>query len=148
MGDILLRKATINDLEGICNVEIRSFTAPWTKDAFYNEFVQNHFAHYLVLVDEGMIIGYCGVWIIIDEAHVTNIAILPEYRGRKLGESLLKQVMNYAQLNHAKSMSLEVRVSNNVARNLYKKLGFQEGGIRKGYYQDNYEDAIVMWVKL
>jgi ribosomal-protein-alanine N-acetyltransferase len=148
MGDIILRKATLDDLEGIYNVEKQSFTMPWTREAFYNEFVHNHFATYLVLVDEEKIIGYCGVWIIIDEAHVTNLAVLPEYRGRKLGEALLMHVMEYAQLSKAKTLSLEVRVSNTIARSLYKKLGFQEGGIRKGYYTDNYEDAIVMWVNL
>ncbi|AJH77657.1 MULTISPECIES: ribosomal protein S18-alanine N-acetyltransferase [Heyndrickxia] len=147
-GKITLRKATLKDLDGIYNVEMRSFTMPWTREAFYNELVHNHFATYLVLVENEKVIGYCGVWVIVDEAHVTNLAVLPEYRGRKLGETLLKNVMAYAALNHAETLSLEVRVSNIVARSLYRKLGFREGGIRKGYYTDNYEDAIVMWVNL
>ncbi|GER67771.1 ribosomal-protein-alanine acetyltransferase [Weizmannia acidilactici] len=148
MGDIILRKATLEDLDGIYNVELHSFSLPWTREAFYNELVHNHFATYLVLIDQERVVGYCGVWVIVDEAHVTNLAVLPEYRGRKLGEALLRNVMEYARLNNAKTLSLEVRVSNDIARSLYKKLGFREGGIRKGYYTDNYEDAIVMWVNL
>ncbi|WP_083953312.1 ribosomal protein S18-alanine N-acetyltransferase [Bacillus acidicola] len=148
MGNITLRKATLEDLAGIMEVEHQSFSLPWTQDAFYNEFVHNQFAEYMVLIHEEKVIGYCGVWIIIDEAHITNIAVSPSFRGKKLGETLLGQVMNYARLKGAKTVTLEVRVSNSVARSLYKKLGFKEGGIRKNYYSDNQEDAIVMWVKL
>ena len=148
MSDITFRKATLEDLDGIIRVELESFTLPWSRDAFYNEFVNNHFAHYFVLIHEGNIIGYCGVWIIVDEAHITNIAISPEYRGLKLGENLMKKIIEYAKLHKVQSMTLEVRVSNHVAQSLYRKLGFQNGGIRKGYYTDNYEDALVMWVKL
>ncbi|MFB7305130.1 MULTISPECIES: ribosomal protein S18-alanine N-acetyltransferase [Heyndrickxia] len=143
-----LREATIADLDGIMNVEIQSFSLPWSREAFYNEFVKNHFARYFVIVDQEKIIGYCGVWLVVDEAHITNIAILPEYRGQKLGELLLSSIMDYSIQQGAKSMTLEVRVSNIIAQSLYKKLGFFEGGIRKNYYTDNQEDALVMWVNL
>ncbi|WP_413229429.1 ribosomal protein S18-alanine N-acetyltransferase [Heyndrickxia sporothermodurans] len=143
-----LREATIADLDGIMNVEIQSFSLPWSREAFYNEFVKNHFARYFVIVDQEKIIGHCGVWLVVDEAHITNIAILPEYRGQKLGELLLSSIMDYSIQQGAKSMTLEVRVSNIIAQSLYKKLGFFEGGIRKNYYTDNQEDALVMWVNL
>lgn len=143
-----LRKATLADLDGIMAVELQSFSLPWSKEAFYNEFVKNHFAVYFVIVDNEKIIGYCGVWLVVDEAHITNIAILPEYRGQKLGELLLRSIMDFSIEAGAKSMTLEVRVSNIVAQSLYKKLGFFEGGIRKNYYTDNHEDALVMWVNL
>jgi [ribosomal protein S18]-alanine N-acetyltransferase len=148
MSDITLRKATLEDLDGIMEVELKSFTLPWSREAFYNEFVNNHFANYFILIHNNRIIGYCGVWIVIDEAHITNIAISPEYRGLKLGEELLRKMIEFAKLNRVHSMTLEVRVSNNVAQSLYRKLGFQNGGIRKSYYSDNHEDALVMWVKL
>lgn len=147
-SDIKLRKASIADLDGMIDVELQSFSLPWTKEAFYNEFVNNNFAVYMVLEHRGRIIGYCGVWLVVDEAHITNIAVLPEYRGQKLGEILLRYVMEYAREMGAKSMTLEARVSNLVARSLYKKLGFLDGGIRKNYYTDNHEDAIVMWVNI
>lgn len=136
------------DIDQILEVEHASFTLPWSREAFYNELHNNKFAVYMVLEDKNKIIGYCGAWIVIDEAHVTNIAILPGYRGRKLGEGLLRQMMMVARQMGAKSMTLEVRVTNHIAQSLYRKLGFQNGGIRKSYYSDNQEDALVMWVKL
>jgi [ribosomal protein S18]-alanine N-acetyltransferase len=136
------------DLDRIMIIEKESFTLPWSKEAFYNELHHNQYAVYIVLEDKGEPIGYCGVWIVVDEAHITNIAILPQYRGRRLGEALLRKVMETSKQMGATSMTLEVRVSNLTARNLYRKLGFQDGGIRKKYYTDNGEDGIVMWVKL
>ena len=142
------RLMNLDDLDQIMVVEHESFTLPWSRGAFYNELVQNHFAKYIVLEVDEKIVGYCGVWLVIDEAHITNIALLPEYRGRKLGEALLRKLMDYARENGAKTMTLEVRVSNNVAQSLYRKLGFQGGAIRKNYYTDSHEDALVMWVNL
>ena len=136
------------DIDQILEVEHASFSLPWSREAFYNELHNNKFAVYMVLEEKEKIIGYCGTWVVIDEAHITNIAVLPEYRGRKLGEGLLRQMMMVARQMGARSMTLEVRVTNHVAQSLYRKLGFQNGGIRKNYYSDNQEDALVMWVKL
>ncbi|MDN4075838.1 ribosomal protein S18-alanine N-acetyltransferase [Fictibacillus terranigra] len=142
------RLATVSDLQDIIEIEHASFTLPWTHEAFYNEIVHNQFAYYLLLEADGKTVGYCGVWVIIDDAHITNVAIRPEYRGRKLGEAIMKQAMRLAKRYGSARLSLEVRVSNYVAQNLYRKLGFQDGGIRKNYYSDNGEDALVMWVML
>lgn len=147
-GTFTFRFMKEEDIDQILIVEHESFTLPWSREAFYNELNHNQYAVYVVLEDAGRIIGYGGVWIVLDEAHITNIAILPEYRGRKLGEALLKKVMEISKVKGAETATLEVRVSNTAARALYKKLGFQEGGIRKKYYTDNQEDGIVMWVKL
>ncbi|MFS8631054.1 MAG: ribosomal protein S18-alanine N-acetyltransferase [Bacillales bacterium] len=136
------------DIDQIVKIEEECFAVPWSRESFENELRLNRFARYVVLEDRNKIIGYCGSWVIIDEAHITNIAILPEYRGRKLGEALLKKVMDVARQEGAKRMTLEVRVSNHVAISLYRKLGFQGGGIRKNYYTDNQEDALIMWVNL
>ncbi|NRD77621.1 ribosomal protein S18-alanine N-acetyltransferase [Bacillus sp. BRMEA1] len=136
------------DIDQVLEVEHASFTLPWSREAFYNELHNNKFAVYIVLEHEERIIGYCGMWMVIDEAHVTNVAILPEYRGRKLGDAMMNRLMSLAREMGAKSMTLEVRVSNVIAQSLYRKMGFQNGGIRKNYYSDNLEDALVMWVNL
>lgn len=136
------------DIDQIVKIENESFTTPWSRESFENELKKNQFALYTVLEDEDEVFGYCGVWIIVDEAHITNIALLPKYRGKKLGEALLRKVMESAREKGAKTMTLEVRVTNDIAQSLYRKLGFQNGGIRKNYYTDNQEDALVMWVNL
>lgn len=143
-----IRFMEVDDIEGVLKVEHEAFTIPWTRSAFVRELTENPFAHYIVAEWEGEIVGYCGVWIIADEASITNIAVHSEYRGKHIGEALLRSALEMALFAKAKTLSLEVRVSNVVAQSLYKKLGFQEGGIRKKYYTDNLEDALVMWVKL
>lgn len=143
---VTFRKMTLHDVDKVYEIEKESFTLAWTKEAFEQEMVKNEFAYYVVAKTEEDIIGYCGMWLVIDEAHITNIAISPSQRGKKLGEALMKAAIDAAKAHGAKLMTLEARVSNIVAINLYKKLGFQNGGIRKGYYTDNQEDAIVMWV--
>ncbi|MDF1511600.1 ribosomal protein S18-alanine N-acetyltransferase, partial [Robertmurraya sp. DFI.2.37] len=138
------REMEEKDIDQIVFIENESFTSPWSRESFVNELTKNRFALYTVLEDEDGVCGYCGVWIIVDEAHITNIAVLPKYRGKKLGEALLKKVMEIAKEKGAKTMTLEVRVSNHIAQSLYRKLGFQNGGIRKSFYTDNHEDALVM----
>ncbi|PKG22715.1 ribosomal protein S18-alanine N-acetyltransferase [Niallia nealsonii] len=142
------RYMTVKDIEEVYTIESISFPTPWSKEAFYNELTQNRFATYVVIEHEEHLVGYCGVWIVVDEAHITNIAILPQFRGYKLGENLLRKIMQEAKNRGANTMTLEVRVSNIIAQNLYRKLGFQDGAIRKRYYTDNQEDALVMWVKI
>jgi [ribosomal protein S18]-alanine N-acetyltransferase len=148
MSDYTIRLMSVEDLDDIMEVETESFTIPWSRDAFFNEIETNHFATYIVIEDKGKVIGYCGVWIIVDEAHITNIAVLPSYRGQGLGDRLMQSMIEIAKEMGAVTMTLEVRVSNTPAQTLYKKFGFTEGGIRKNYYSDNQEDALVMWVKL
>ncbi|MBT2658483.1 ribosomal protein S18-alanine N-acetyltransferase [Bacillus sp. ISL-18] len=136
------------DIDQVLEVEHASFTTPWSREAFFNEIHNNKFAVYIVLEENEKIVGYCGTWVVIDEAHVTNIAIRPEYRGKKLGEALLSKLISTTREMGARSMTLEVRVTNHVAQSLYRKFGFQNGGIRKNYYSDNQEDALIMWVNL
>lgn len=141
------RKMTVEDVDAVYEIEKLSFTLPWTKDAFFNEMNINEHAYYVIAETEEGIVGYCGMWLVLDEAHVTNIAIHPDQRGKKLGGGLMEAAIETAKAQGAVLMTLEARVSNTVAQNLYRKLGFKNGGIRKRYYTDNYEDAIVMWVK-
>jgi [ribosomal protein S18]-alanine N-acetyltransferase len=145
---IVFRFMREEDIDQVLEIEHASFTTPWSREAFYNELNMNKFAIYIVLEIDKKVVGYCGVWIVVDEAHVTNIAILPDYRGKKLGDALMQNLFEVAKTMGAKSMTLEVRVTNYIAQSLYRKFGFQNGGLRKNYYTDNHEDALVMWVRL
>ena len=91
------------------------------------------------------VVGYGGLWLMVDEAHVTSVAVHPQFRGQGLGELLMLSLMEVALRLNARFVTLEVRVSNAVARKLYEKLGFRQAGIRPRYYTDNNEDAVVMW---
>ncbi|QKG85424.1 ribosomal protein S18-alanine N-acetyltransferase [Kroppenstedtia pulmonis] len=145
---INFRFMVLGDIPAVLQVEHASFTTPWTRQAFYNELAYNQFARYIVVEKDRKVIGYGGSWIILDEAHITNIAIHPDYQGVGIGNATLDFLMEAARQAGAEKMTLEVRVSNHVAQSLYKKKGFVETGIRPGYYTDNQEDAIIMWVKL
>lgn len=147
-GSLTFRYMDLKDIEDVLKVEYASFTAPWSRQAFINELTSNRFAVYILIEEAEQVVGYCGVWVIVDEAHITNIAILPEFRGKKLGEALLSKVMEVTTKMGAVKMTLEVRASNHVAQSLYRKLGFKDGAVRRGYYTDNQEDALVMWVEL
>lgn len=144
----VLRRMNLDDIPAIMEIEHEAFTLPWTEEAFRNELTMNHFARYMVIEVDQRIIGYAGMWTIMDEAHVTNIAIREAYRGRRLGEKLLIQLMDWALELGMIRMTLEVRVSNEPAQNLYRKMGFTSAGVRKGYYSDNNEDAMIMWCEL
>lgn len=144
----IFRSMKMEDIGAICEIEKEAFPTPWTPGAFQNELSNNHFAHYLVMEVAGAIAGYAGMWVIMDEAHVTNIAVRTTYRGMKLGEQLLLELRKKADKHGARRMTLEVRVTNRVAQNLYEKLGFRSVGVRKGYYTDNNEDALIMWADI
>lgn len=136
------------DVDAVLKVENEAFTTPWSRAAFEAETSDNELAYYLVVDVGGVIAGYAGMWLIIDEAHVTNIALAAAYRGAGLGEQLVRALMELAQERGAVSMTLEVRVSNVKAQALYTKLGFVSRGKRRNYYTDNREDALIMWCEL
>ncbi|NLZ47251.1 MAG: ribosomal protein S18-alanine N-acetyltransferase [Clostridiales bacterium] len=131
-------------IEGILNVSILSFPITWSKDSFEKE-LTNKYARYMVAVKDDLVVGFAGMWIILDEAHITNIAVHPEYRGFGIGTMLMESLISICKLENVIGITLEVRVSNQRAINLYKKFGFVEEGIRKAYYEDNKEDALIMW---
>ncbi|MFC1286797.1 ribosomal protein S18-alanine N-acetyltransferase [Bacillus paralicheniformis] len=145
---MVIRDMNRKDLDQVFEIEKSSFSSPWKKESFHHELFHNMYAHYLVLEVEEQVVGYCGIWIVMDDAQITNIAVSPAYRGRRFGEALLKAAMKLCRMKKAVQLSLEVRISNHIAQNLYKKLGFEPGGIRKNYYTDNGEDALLMWVRL
>jgi len=145
---VQFRQMTIEDIPAVVGIEQEAFTAPWSPEAFMNELRHNHFARYTVMEFEGSIIGYGGMWTIMDEAHVTNVAVRSAYRGRGFGELLLRELQQKALTYGSTAMTLEVRVSNEIAQNLYRKLGFKPSGLRPKYYTDNQEDALIMWADL
>lgn len=137
----------VEDVPAVYRIEQASFpSGSWTMDAFYHELEKNEFAHYFVLVLDERVIGYLGLWIVIDQAQITTVAVDETLRGHGYGELLLKYVMNYAALT-CEMMSLEVRIENDAARGLYEKMGFTYGGVRRDYYGAG-QDAKVMWVRL
>ena len=147
-GELIFRSMTLGDIGTIVAIERESFTAPWSEEAFRNELLNNMFAKYMVMERDGHILGYGGMWMVVDEAHVTNIAVRAAYRGQGLGKRLLQELMRTAQWLGALRMTLEVRVTNETAKSLYQRLGFYPSGIRPNYYSDNMEDALIMWAEL
>jgi len=142
---IEIRLMTVDDLDGVMDVEMDSFQTPWSRSAFEEELVKNRLARYLVAVENGTIVGYAGTWLVINEAHVTNVAVSGQRRREGIGRLLMEKMMEFAHESGMDSMTLEVRVSNEAARNLYQQLGFVEAGIRKNYYSETKEDALVLW---
>ena len=140
-----VRKMEPADLDGVMSVEQEAFTAPWSRSAFEEELAQNRLARYIVATTEDQIVGYAGTWLVINEAHITNVAVDSRFRGRGIGRLLMEHLMELCRCEGMDSMTLEVRISNQVARNLYHKLGFVEKGIRKNYYSETKEDALVLW---
>ena len=145
---ITIRRMEPQDVDGIIAIEEKAYgDHDWSKESFLNE-LNNELAYYYVLFNsEGILVGYAGSWNILDEAHITNIAISTDFRRRKYGEALLKRIIDDCYKEKIKYITLEVRVSNTPAINLYSKYGFTSFGTRKGYYQDNNEDAMIMWTK-
>ncbi|HHW66409.1 ribosomal protein S18-alanine N-acetyltransferase [Defluviitalea raffinosedens] len=129
----------------IYEIEKSCFTIPWSKDAFEKELKENPLAYYIVAESKGNILGYAGMWKIADEGHITNIAVHPDFQHQGVGTLLMQGIIEEAQRNHFIGLTLEVRESNIKAQNLYKKFGFVNEGIRKGYYQDTGENAVIMW---
>lgn len=148
MAEIKFRAMTLADIAAVGAIEQEAFTSPWSEAAFYNELTNNQFAYYTVVECEGDVIGYGGMWAIVEEAHVTNIAISSRYRRKGIGTRLLHSMQETALLLGMKNMTLEVRISNLAAQSIYEKLGFRAEGVRKRYYTDNQEDALIMWAEL
>jgi len=146
--DIQYRTMVVADIPAVVEIEQESFAIPWTQEVFEHEMTGNNYAHYVVAVDGEEVIGHCGMWIVLDECHITNVAVRKRLRGQGIGEGLMLEAVRLCREKNVRLMTLEVRVGNLTAQNLYRKLGFQDGGIRKNYYSDDREDALVMWVEL
>ena len=132
------------DLDGVMEVERASFSIPWSREAFEHEISNNRHAIYVVAKQGFKVAGYGGMWLVIDEAHITNIAVHPSYRRRGIGRAILKALIDIAEDNYITSLTLEVRESNIAAQKLYAAFDFKVVGRRERYYADNQEDALLM----
>lgn len=139
-----VRRMTVEDLDAVAAIEAATFPHPWSLESFRSELEKNKAARYLVAEADGQVIGYAGAWIVLDESQITNIAIAEAWRGKGCGRELVSSLLQYLSNLGAAYVTLEVRVSNLTAQNLYKSLGFISVGKRKKYYEDNGEDAYLM----
>lgn len=133
------------DVPAVMEIERKSYTCPWHENAYLTE-LSNSSATYIVARINGEAVGYAGMWVVMDEAHITTLAVDISLRGKKIGERLLLSLIERAVHQGAERASLEVREHNIIAQNLYSKYGFHSAALRKAYYTDNYENAVVMWV--
>lgn len=141
---LLIRPMNVLDLSAVQLIERASFTTPWPPQAYRQELEANRLAAYLVALIGDEIVAYGGIWLMVDEAHVTTFAVHPRYRRRRIGERLLLSLLDLSMDRRAREATLEVRLSNLAARRLYEKYGFRPVGIRPRYYSDNQEDALIM----
>ena len=144
MAEPVLRRMTLSDVPAVHRLEQAIFSMPWSEKDFVYEMTENKVARYLVIEEAGEIIAFAGAHIILDQAHVTNIAVRQDCRGRGLGRMITRALMQYASNLGAEYLTLEVRQSNATAQNLYKSLGFVKVSVRKRYYEDTGEDAWLM----
>jgi len=133
-----------SSIKYILNISELSFPISWSLDSLQSE-LDNKFAKYVVLKKGNSIVGYGGMWIIIDEAHITNVAIHPDARGYGGGDIIVEALFRICRKQKVTAITLEVRSSNFTAINLYEKYGFEKEGLRPHYYEDNGEDAVIMW---
>lgn len=144
MADVSIRRMTLSDAEQVHGIEKATFPYPWSLQSFQEEMTTNPVARYLVAEENGAILGFAGVHIILDEGHITNVAVVENRRGEGIGRLLFGGLMQYAANLGVRYMTLEVRVSNQKAIRLYERYGFLKVHTRKQYYEDNGEDALLM----
>jgi len=137
---------TEEDLERVMELERKVFTCPWTRGMYLRE-LQKKESCYLTVRDSEVIVAYGGVLLLLEEAHVMTMAVMEEYRRRGIATRLLLELIKEAEAMGARFVTLEVRVSNTPAIELYRKFGFQIMGERKNYYMDNFENALIMWTE-
>lgn len=145
MADLIIRQAEEKDVPAIEEIEKQCFTDPWSYESLYRDIVENGLAFYVVAQTDGRVCGYVGIWKILDEGHITNVAVAPEFRRKHIGRAMLKALIDFTSQEGIEKYTLEVRASNQAAIRLYEGLGFSAEGIRPGYYEDNGEDAVIMW---
>jgi len=142
-----IRLMAKEDLDEISEIEQRLFSKPWTKQDFLNSMENMHNIYIVAENEQKEIIGYCGVWGVVDEGQITNVAVKESEQGKGVGFALLSELIEIGKSEGLLEFTLEVRVSNEKGIGLYKKLGFVEEGIRKNFYELPLEDALIMWLR-
>lgn len=139
----IVRPMTMDDLDQVVEMEKLCFTIPWSRAGFEGE-LQSTATRYLVVEIDGQIVAYAGTWLALDEGHITNVAVHPDWRRKRLGRLVTESLLECCANLGTSFMTLEVRKTNLIAQKLYRSLGFYMIGVRKRYYEDNDEDALVM----
>ena len=148
LSDITISPMTRDDIEDITKIEAEAYGKHhWAKSSFYDEMSNNLAKYYVAKTSAGETVGYAGTWHIIDEGHITTFAVKKDYLRNHIGDAIMQKIIEDCYKDNIKYLTLEVRVSNIPAIKLYEKYGFQSLGTRKGYYQDNHEDALIMWTE-
>jgi len=132
-------------LDEVFEIEKYCFVTPWTKESLLRELAENELAVYLVALEEKKVVGYAGMWHVVNEGHITNVAVHPERRRAGIGSTIVERLLGIAEARGMIGVTLEVRISNYAAQRLYTKFGFKPEGFRKNYYGDTHEDAVIMW---
>lgn len=143
--ELIIEKMNFTHLPRVMEIENLSYPNPWSLHTFLNEIQQNHLSYYVVAKINEEVVGYAGLWLIMEEVHLTNIAVHPDWRQKKTAEKLLMYLILEAKKRSFKWMTLEVRESNTAAKKLYEKFKFKVMGRREKYYIDNNEAALIMW---
>lgn len=134
------------DLDAVLGIEHASFTNPWTREMYLAELDNRGVSYCFVIRNgDGVVIGFCSFWRVLDELHINNLAVAPAQRSRGAGTALLQHVLDEGRRLGARRATLEVRRSNEPARRLYERLGFTVAGVRRAYYTNPVEDALVLW---
>lgn len=139
---------TLEHISSVTKIEEDCFAIPWNEKSFRDEIKDNKMAIYIVALLDGEVVAYAGMWHVINEGHIINLAVKKECRQQGIATALIKELLKIAKQKEMIGITLEVRVSNKDAQALYKKNGFILEGIRKEYYDDNREDALIMWCYL
>jgi [ribosomal protein S18]-alanine N-acetyltransferase len=135
-----------DEIDAVLAVEEASFTNPWTREMYVAELENRDVSYcYLAKDEDGLVLGFCSYWRVLDELHINNLAVLPQQRRAGIGSALLKFVLNQGAVLGARRATLEVRRSNEFARLLYERFGFTVAGVRRAYYTKPVEDALVLW---
>jgi len=145
MDDFLIRDAVEDDVKPLTDLDRICFDLPWSEVSFFEEITRNGIARYVVAEVAGEIAGYAGIWLIHEEGHITNIAVHPDFRRQGIAKALISELFAMSEGCGVKTYTLEVRASSESAISLYKNMGFKKCGVRKKYYENNSEDAIIMW---
>lgn len=147
MAEYMIRSISKRDTKQLAELDKVCFAVPWSEQAFIDE-TENELANYIIAEDNGAVIGYVGYWKVVDEGHITNIAVSPDYRRKGIASEMLSRIIKSAYDDNLYLLTLEVRKSNIAAQKLYEKFGFEPLGERKNYYHLPTEDAVIMTLML
>lgn len=142
-----IRLMAEEDVDSVVQIEQQLFSKPWTKQDFMNSMSDRHNIYVVAEDEKQEVIGYCGIWGVLDEGQITNVAVRPDTQGQGIGYEMLSELLRIGKNEGLQQYTLEVRVSNSRAISLYKRLGFEEEGIRKNFYEKPVEDGIIMWLR-